>query len=67
MNLTCNVAVAKGWKYQWRRDGVDLTDDGKTISIILPPSGGTYQCQATRGEISTEFNEEITLDVNSKR
>lgn len=64
-NFTCHVDVSSGWEYYWRKDGNDLAETGKTISVSLDPSnGGKYLCHAIRGEsTSTKLSEEITQDV----
>ncbi|XP_070695542.1 basement membrane-specific heparan sulfate proteoglycan core protein [Pempheris klunzingeri] len=64
VNFTCNVDVSSGWEYHWYRDGDDLRDTDKTISVQLSPSNrGPYVCMATRSTTSTESSEEITQEI----
>ncbi|XP_035512107.1 hemicentin-1-like [Morone saxatilis] len=66
VKFTCNVDVSTGWNYRWYKDGKDLTETNKTISIRLGLSdGGKYFCMATRGEVtSTDISDEIPQVVH---
>lgn len=68
LNFTCNVGVATGWQYQWRKDGMALNETDETFSMELHPSAaGRYSCLASRGRMtSTEISGEIKQDVASK-
>lgn len=68
VNFTCNVGVATGWQYQWRKDGMALNETEETFSMELQPSAaGRYSCLASRGRMtSTEISGEIKQDVASK-
>ncbi|XP_028265658.1 carcinoembryonic antigen-related cell adhesion molecule 5-like isoform X2 [Parambassis ranga] len=52
VNFSCHINVSSGWKYQWSKDGKELTglvSKDYSIEKLKTTDKGSYTCQTKRG------------------
>ena len=61
--LTCAVSGATATSYQWRKDGVVLSELGSTLSFspLRLSHAGRYTCNVTVNENLYTLDENVTL------
>ncbi|XP_073493764.1 low affinity immunoglobulin gamma Fc region receptor III-A-like isoform X2 [Phyllobates terribilis] len=66
VNITCDVGstAPMGMRYDWYKDGINLTTDHRSININSAQLNdrGQYQCQAGGGKVSDPATLDVVID-----